>query len=73
MKVYPLDSYSIAGMTERLLAGNSCYIPCQSDVTMLDGKVLSNIHTWGHPEAYEIVTHEGKKYGVPKHGKIEYA
>lgn len=66
MKYYPLTENDLEQIGYRIADEQSAIIPIRHDVTGISGQVYENLLGWGHPNAYTIVKHGKKFYGVSK-------
>lgn len=60
--MYPITQDDFIQMYKRMVAGESCYIPCREDVQLTNGKVAPNCLSWGSPVAYELYAKSGQVF-----------
>lgn len=56
---------------ERMLAGDSCIVPVNSEYANAEGEVQGIMMAWGNPTAYMYIVRHGKLYAVPRYGVYE--
>ena len=43
---------------------HDCWVYVREDYTLTDGRIINGMGAWGHPDAYTLISHNGKAYAI---------